>query len=110
MMTLQNKGLMFLACWLGSGLGTLTVSAQMLDAVPADAALAVIEEGAVSRAVGATRLQGEDGQVHIAVEGLTFQEVTAWIADGQDLGGALEAALAEGTATVRETAVGFELV
>lgn len=105
-MTLQNKGWLFLACWLG----TLTVSAQMPDAVPEDAALAVIEEGAVSRAVGATRLQGEDGQVRIAVEGLTFQEVTAWVADGQDLGGALEAALAEGTATVRETAVGFELV
>ena len=52
--------------------------AEAIVNFPEDAALAVIEEGAISRAVGATLLPGE-GQGRVIVEGLSFKAVTAWL-------------------------------
>ena len=92
-----------------SGLTLGWAWAEALQAPPTDAAPAVIEAGAVSRAVSATHAQGE-GSVRFTVDGLAFDEVTAWTWQGTDIAEALDAALADGTAAVQETAAGFEVV
>ena len=92
-----------------SGLTLGWAWAEALQAPPTDAAPAVIEAGAVSRAVSATHAQGE-GSVRFTVDGLAFDEVTAWTWQGTDIAEALDAALADGTAAVEETAAGFEVV
>ena len=92
-----------------SGLTLGWAWAEALQAPPTDAAPAVIEAGAVSRAVSATHAQG-DGSVRFTVDGLAFDEVTAWTWQGTDIAGALDAALADGTAAVEETPAGFEVV
>ncbi len=99
---------LFLVLWLVTSGWMGAVGAQTDTGALDEPALAVIADGPVSRAVGAT-LSQEDELVRITVEGLAFPDITAWTAEGQDLTGALAAAVAEGTATVQETAAGFAL-
>ena len=47
--------------------------------------------------------------VRFTVDGLRFADVTAWTWAGEDLTGALHAALAEHTAALQDTGVGFEV-
>ncbi len=99
-----------LLLWCCSSLGIWGLAdAQAQVVAPEDVAPAVVDEGSVSRALGATLIPGE-GQGRIIVEGLAFQEVTAWMLDGQNLTGDLHTALAEGAARVQETAAGFEVI
>jgi len=86
------------------------VGAQTPQASP-DAVVTppVNEEGAASRTVEARVIQ-QGGSAHFTVEGLAFGDVTAWTWQGRDITSALQAALADQTAALQETAAGFAVI
>ncbi|MGH8477322.1 MAG: peptidoglycan DD-metalloendopeptidase family protein [Methylococcales bacterium] len=68
----------------------------------------VIREGSVTRAVGLTLLPSEAG-VRILVDGLAFEDVSGWTWKGRDIAADIRNALADGSAVLHETGVGFEI-
>lgn len=70
--------------------------------------VAVIENGLVRQAVGATVLAGQPGLV-IAVDGPAYRDVAAIEWNGADLTAALAGAIAQGSAAVTDTGIGFRI-
>ena len=94
--------------WLATSLIALINAWGVVVAAPAEVAAAVLQEGAVSRAVGVTVMRLDKG-VRVLVDGLAYKDVTAWDSSGWDISGALQGAVADGSAAVHPTAAGFEL-
>jgi hypothetical protein len=78
----QTMGWRCVTLWFSSGVWMGATGAQAVTGRSKYAALAVIEEGAVSCLVVVTRLQWAD-QVRVAVEGYSFRDVSAWTAAGR---------------------------
>lgn len=100
MMTGRLWRLMALLAWLGTG-------ATLADP-PAGEDAAAGRAKAAGLGVGSAVIRLEQG-VRFIVDGLAFDDVTGWLWNGKDISAPLQAALADHSAVVGVTPVGFKL-
>lgn len=94
--------------WLAMGLMAVWHSGATQPIPTPEEATAAIQNRAVSGNVGLQVLRPARG-VRVLVDGLSYENVTAWEWKGQDISAALQAAVADGSAVVRSSSVGFEV-